>query len=123
MFKKSVCLILTVLLLTGGIAAPVNAAVIGTGDAFALQARQDRIAGIQQDLSRQDVQQAMIAMGVDPVQAQSRVSSLSDTELAQLAEEIDSLPAGGEVLALIGAVFVVLLILELTGVINIFSGA
>jgi len=40
--------------------------------------------------------------------------------LAELNSQLDSLPAGG-VLALIGAVFVVLLILELTGVINVFS--
>ena len=32
-----------------------------------------------------------------------------------------SAPAGGDILALIGAVFVVLLVLELTGVIDIFK--
>jgi hypothetical protein len=64
----------------------------------------------------------MIDMGVDPAQALLRVSSLSDQELAQLDEQIDTLPAGGDsVLAIIGIVFIVLLILELTGVINIFN--
>jgi len=65
----------------------------------------------------------MIALGVDPGQARLRVSSLSDTELDQLAGELETLPAGGDILALIGAVFVVLLILELTGVINVFKGS
>jgi uncharacterized membrane protein (Fun14 family) len=42
----------------------------------------------------------------------------------QLSSQIESLPAGGDsVLVLIGAVFVVLLILELTGVIDIFKKA
>jgi hypothetical protein len=82
-----------------------------------------RIADIQSDLARDEVRHALITLGVDPQQAQARVSSLSDTELNQLAGELETLPAGGDVLALIGAVFVVLLILELTGVINIFGGA
>jgi hypothetical protein len=123
MFNKSICLILSILLVTGGFAVPAHAAVVGTGEALALDARMARIADIQSDLARDEVRHALITLGVDPQQAQARVSSLSDTELNQLAGELDTLPAGGDVLALIGAVFVVLLILELTGVINIFGGA
>lgn len=120
MFKKTISLILSVALVFGGMVAPAAAAVIGTQDALSLDARQARIADVQRDLSRNDVQQAMIAMGVDPHQAQSRVASLSDSELTQLHSRLDSLPAGGSFLALVGAVFVVLLILELVGIINIF---
>ena len=123
MLRTGFCVLLSVLLISGSFAMPAHAAVIETSDALTLQARQERVADIQQELSRQDVQQAMITMGVDPVQASARVASLSDAELAQLAGELDTLPAGGDVLALIGAVFVVLLILELVGVINIFGGA
>lgn len=123
MFRTGFCILLSVLLISGSIAMPASAAVIETTDALTLQARHERIADIQHELSRQDVQQAMITMGVDPAQAGARVASLSDAELAQLADQLDTLPAGGDVLALIGAVFVVLLILELVGVINIFGGA
>lgn len=123
MLRNSICLILSFLLVFGGLAAPAHAAVIGTGDALAMDAREARIADLQGELARDDVQHAMIALGVDPEQARLRVSSLSDTELDQLAGQLETLPAGGDVLALIGAVFVVLLILELTGVINIFKGA
>ena len=35
--------------------------------------------------------------------------------------ELDKLPAGGSALGIIGAVFLVLLILEITGVIDIFK--
>lgn len=120
MFKKTISLALSVALVFCGMVAPASAAVIGTQDALSLDARQVQIADIQRDLSRDDVQQAMIAMGVDPQQAHLRVASLSDLELGQLQSQLDSLPAGGEFLALVGAVFVVLLILELTGIINIF---
>ena len=38
-----------------------------------------------------------------------------------LAEDLENLPAGGSVLAVVGIVFIVLLILELVGVIDIFN--
>jgi hypothetical protein len=120
MFRKTISLLLSTALVLSGVAAPASAAVIGTQEALAVDARQSQIADIQSKLSRDDVRQAMIAMGVQPEQAQLRVSSLSDAELARLQSGLDSLPAGGSFLALVGAVFVVLLILELTGVINIF---
>lgn len=120
MFRKTLALVLSVALVFGGLAGPASAAVIGTQDALSQDARQAQIAEVQRNLARDDVQRAMMAMGVDPQQAQLRVDSLSDSELGRLQSELDSLPAGGSFLALVGAVFVVLLILELTGVINIF---
>ena len=61
-------------------------------------------------------------MGVNPSDAALRVASLNDQELATVANRLDQLPAGGDgVLAVIGIVFLVLLILELTGVIDIFK--
>jgi hypothetical protein len=121
MFRKTMSLVLSAALMLSGVAAPASAAVIGTQEALAIDARQAQIADIQRNLSRADVRQAMIAMGVQPEQAQLRVSSLSDLELARLQSELESLPAGGDsVLAVLGIIFVVLLILELTGIINIF---
>jgi hypothetical protein len=121
MFRKTISLLLSTALVLSGVAAPASAAVIGTQEALAVDARQSQIADIQSTLSRDDVRQAMIAMGVQPEQAQLRVSSLSDAELARLQSGLDSLPAGGDsILAVLGILFVVLLVLELTGVINIF---
>ena len=49
------------------------------------------------------------------------MASLSDAELAQLEGRLQQLPAGGSALGLVGAVFLVLLILEITGVVDIFK--
>jgi hypothetical protein len=62
-----------------------------------------------------------VRLGVDPAAASERVASLSDEELASVAGKLDALPAGGDFFAVVGIVFVVLLILELTGVIHIFK--
>ena len=60
-------------------------------------------------------------MGVDPAAVQERLAALTDEELQTLEGRLDSLPAGGDALAVIGIVFVVLIILELVGVTNIFT--
>lgn len=123
MFRKTLSVIMSVSLVFTGFVAPVSAAVIDTQDALAIEAGQQRLGEVQSLLARDNVQQALVIYGVDPDEAIERVASLSDAELAQLHSELDALPAGGDMLALIGAVFVVLLILELTGVINIFNKA
>ena len=124
LLTRSIYWILVLCLTFTGFTAQVSAAVIGTQEAISLENRATRIADAEARLAREDVQQAMIKLGVDPAEALTRVSSLSDEELTQLNGRLDTIPAGGsEVLAIIGIVFIVLLILELTGVIDIFKKA
>jgi hypothetical protein len=123
MIKQLLVITLSGLMIFVSLTPPVSAAVISTEQVLSMEDRQARIAGIQASLARADVQNAMIELGVDPVQAQARVHALTDEELLQLEGQLETLPAGGDgVLVLIGAVFLVLLILELTGAINIFRG-
>ena len=119
-YGRATAILLSTVLIWAGFAATATAAVVSTQDALAMEQRQDRIAQVHATLARKEVRQAMIELGVDPVQAQLRVASLSNQELAELGGRLDDLPAGG-ILGLIGAVFVVLLILEVTGVIDIFK--
>ncbi len=72
-------------------------------------------------LARADVQDKLAELGVDATAIEGRLAALSDQEIATLAEQIESAPAGGDALAVIGIVFVVLIILELVGVIDIFK--
>lgn len=99
-----------------------NAGVIGTQTMMEHNTHQAKVAEVQQLLSDDAVQQQMIALGVDPAEAKLRVASLTTAELAQIEGHMRDLPAGGSALAVIGIVFLVLLILELVGVINVFSG-
>ncbi len=119
--NRLIALALSTLLIWAGVSTSAAATVVGTRDALVLEQRGQRLAAVQAQLAREDVQQAMIQLGVDPAEAGMRVAALSEPELAQLQSQLDQLPAGGSILALIGAVFVVLLILEVTGVINIFN--
>jgi hypothetical protein len=105
-----------------GIQLPASAAVISTGDYLSAERRGASLARIESALSRADVHERLESLGVDAVAAADRAAALSDSELEQLAAHMDTLPAGGDgVLAVIGIVFLVLLILEVTGATNIFN--
>ncbi len=72
---------------------------------------------------REDVQQQMTLLGVDPEEAARRVASLSDEEIQQIAGQLDELPAGEGVGAIVGAIliiFLVLLITDLIGLTDVF---
>ncbi len=77
---------------------------------------------MQQILASQSVQEQLVSMGVDPEQARLRIAALSNSEMQTLNEKMSELPKGG-ILGLIGAVFVVLLVLEIVGVTDIFKKA
>lgn len=102
--------------------APVQAGIVGTDTAMAMAERAETVARINDVLMRDDVQGQLQALGVDPQNAMDRVAALTNAELAQLQSSLAELPAGGDVLAVFGVVLVVLVVLELLGVTNVFTG-
>ena len=120
MWRASIVSILSVAIVNLGLVSAASAAIVDT-ESLVTSNRDADLAAIRSQLDRQDVQQQMREMGVDAAAIDTRIASLSDRELHQLATDMESAPAGGDILALIGAVFVVLLILELVGVIDIFK--
>ncbi len=97
-----------------------NAAMVGTEAVVsATQAQQDR-ERLAQTLSRADVQQQLVARGVDPAQVQARLQSLTDEEVQTLAANMDQLPAGGDALGVLVFIFLVLLFTDIMGFTNVF---
>ena len=72
-----------------------QAKMVGTNAVIADQQAVDQRAQVADFLASEDVKQIMTQYGVDPVEAQLRVDSLSNDELANIANSIDQLPAGG----------------------------
>jgi hypothetical protein len=97
------------------------AGIVGTDQAISLEQRGMYLDRINATLARQDVRDTMLSMGVDPTEVGARVGALTDAELATLAQRMEQAPAGGDVLVVVGIVFVVLIILEFVGVIDIFK--
>jgi len=104
-----------------GVPAPTQAAIVGTDAVMAAGARADSLARVNRVLQTAEVRERMQALGVAPATVDARLAALTDAELASFADRLDQAPAGGDALEVVGLVFLVLLILELVGVIDIFK--
>ncbi len=102
----------------------VIAALIGTETVLDSIHDQEARDQLKQFLTREDVQAALIAHGIDPMEAKRRINALSDEEVIRIADQIDQLPTGGgaveTLLVIILALFLVLVILDLAGVTDVF---
>ena len=123
MVRKTVSLLMVLQLLgMAGVPQIVHAVIVGTAEVIETGERAERLEHFDELLSREKVREQFVALGVDPDQARLRVASLTDRELSRLEAGLGDLPAGGEgVIAVIGVVFLVLLILEFVGVTNVFT--
>ena len=115
--RRFIASLLVVSIIGLGLPPPSQAAIVAT-DAALAAAQRDRVATL---LDRSEVRAQLEAHGVRPADVQTRVAALTDDEVAQLAGQLDRLPAGGE--GIIGAlviVFLVLLITDLLGLTKVF---
>jgi len=119
-FRRACVAVLSASLISLGMQAPASAGIVGTAEAIASQDGGAR-AMLDATLARADVRAELERLGVDPAAIEGRLDALSEAEVATLAGQIGEAPAGGDALAVIGVVFVVLIILELVGVIDIFK--
>jgi len=75
---------------------------------------------IQEILSRAEVQEQLIAQGVDLAEVEARVAALSAEEAQLMAEQLEQLPAGASVVGALLVVFIVLLVTDILGLTNVF---
>lgn len=120
-FKSSIAACVSAGMILLGTPGISSAAIIGTETMASQSLRADTQARVQTLLSRDDVQSKLVAWGVDAEKAKARANAMSDEELQKVAMTLDQQPAGGDAIAVIGLVFLVLLILELVGVTNVFN--
>jgi len=103
-----------------GYTQAVQAAIIGTEQVHAANATQQNQAKIIAALERPDVVAQLEKMGVSKTEAQARVAALTDAEAASLAGQVDTLPAGGDVVGALLIVFFVLLVTDILGLTKVF---
>ena len=120
-FRRACVTLMSVSLVSLGMQVPAAANVVGTSEAISASRTTDARAVIDATLARADVRAQLAQLGVDQAAIDGRLAALSEDEIASLADQIQTAPAGGDFLAVVGVVFVVLIILELVGVIDIFK--
>ena len=97
-----------------------HAAVVGNGQLIhQVQQANDRDA-LLQTISRADVQEQLLAMGVTMADIESRINQMTQEEVAQLNLQIDQMPAGGGVLGVALVVFIVFVVTDVIGATDIF---
>jgi hypothetical protein len=120
--RRFIVCLLSVSLMATGLPAISYAGIIGTQSVIEMERAEADRARVESFIRQEDVRDKMISLGVDPAEVGERLAALTDEELRMLNRNIDNLPAGGSsLLAIIGITFVVLLLLEVTGVIDIFK--
>ena len=114
--KKAQPAAILMIILTMLLSVPYQAAfaaLVETETMLDMSRGQEARETLKQFTARKDVRSAIVAQGVDPLEADARLNSLSDVEVIQLADQIDQLPAGGDVLGLLVTVLVVVILVLL----------
>ena len=119
--SKVICILFTILMLS--ICVPYQsalAALVGTETILENSRISETRSYLKKALEREDVRDALLARDIDPMEAQARIDSLSDTEIARIADQMDQLPAGGDTLFILLIVvpliaFVVIVVLDAMG--------
>ncbi|HSC15650.1 MAG TPA: PA2779 family protein [Gammaproteobacteria bacterium] len=119
--RHSIVAVLAASLFASSVQSAACADVISTQQYLTAIDREATRARVDAVLARDEVRGKLEQYGVDPIETEARLAALTDQELQQLATDLENMPAGGDLLAVVGIAFIVLLILELTGVIDIFS--
>jgi hypothetical protein len=121
-WRATVVAVLSAAIINTGAINAAQAGIVGTDTMVQSTNRAADLATIQQQLSREEVRDQFTKLGVDADSLDQRINALSDSELSAMAKRMQEAPAGGDgLVALLGVVFVVLLVLELVGVIDIFK--
>lgn len=103
-----------------GVQMPAMADIVSTEQIATEQRNEVQRDTVRSFLDRSDVQAQLEARGVDAADALQRVDSLTDAEIATLAEQIDTLPAGEGLLGLVIGLIVIFMLLDIAGVTDVF---
>lgn len=106
---------LSMALLVFSLGAPAQAAMVTTSELQKSALAAELTNTFQQ---REWIEQQLLLGGVARPEANARVAAMTDAEVAQIYQRIDEAPAGGNLLFI---AIIVFLVLELTGVIDVFN--
>ncbi len=125
MAKPISILAVILLVLMSTLCQPAGAAMVGTEKFLISDRNQETRSYLQQMMSRKEIQEALVARGIDLQEAKIRIDSLTDSEIEQILEKINDLPAGGIdatfVLIVVGVIVVLFIIVEYISAVPMFS--
>ena len=119
--KSTVALIMSLFIAWAGlVSSAATAAVIDTEQMITQQQLTSDKADMKQALAKGDVKERLLALGVSPEDVDSRIDSLTASELAMLQDKMDDMPAGSGALGLLALLVLIFFITDIIGVTDIF---
>ncbi|MEC9313740.1 MAG: PA2779 family protein, partial [Pseudomonadota bacterium] len=76
---------------------------------------------ILSELDKQEVQDKLVAAGVNIDDAKQRIQQMNQQELAQIQQEFEQMPAGSGIIGALLVVFVVLVVTDMLGATDVFG--
>ena len=108
-FVRYICRLLIVCL--GAFPLSSYAGMVGTGEVLAAVEASGARDTVRNFVGRNEVRSQLQDLGISPSAAQARVGAMTDAEVASIAGQIDSLPAGaGSSWAIVAGLLVIGLI-------------
>jgi len=95
-----------------------QAGLVGTDQIINGLAAEDGRTAIKTFLQREDVRRQLQLLGVEADEAISRVDAMADSQVGDIVNKIGTMPAGGDVGAVVGVIAVVFLVLLITDILG-----
>jgi hypothetical protein len=120
--KKSMAIALSAqLILATQAVTMAQAEMLGTDAAISKYTALNNRSVLMDELQREDIQAEMIAMGVDPAEAEARLAALSDAEFSTILAQMENDSAGADILGTLFTIFVILLVTDLLCLTRFFN--
>jgi hypothetical protein len=121
-FRQALTLGLMVQMIAAtNLATAAQAEMISTGSAIAALAAETDRQTLLTEISRDDVRAELVALGIDPAEAEARLNAMTDDEVAATLRQIDDGTAGADLIGTLGTIFLILLLTDLLCLTNLFS--
>lgn len=119
--KRKVSLVLSVLMMWSTLlVSGANAAVVSTSDMLVEHQQFENKQAVKDFVNRDDVKQQMLDLGVSPQDVDSRINSMTASELAELNSSLQDAPAGAGIVGVVLTIFIVFVITDVIGATDIF---
>lgn len=118
-FRRTLTLFLSLLMILTSF-GQAQAAIISNNQVLDKMEQTGNKEALLRTIHRLDVQEQLLSMGVETADIENRINNMTADEIAQLNQQLDELPAGGDVLGLIVLLFIVFVITDVIGATDIF---
>lgn len=73
------------------------------------------------EMQKSEIQAEIVALGVDPAEAEARLAALSDAEISSILTQMEENSAGADIVGTLFTVFIILLVTDLLCFTNLFN--